>query len=230
MKETKKCPFCGEEILAVAKKCKFCGEWIEPKNVYVEKAKKACPICGEMIDEDAKICPYCHENVEIQPNMVSADSNMNGNSNHQGECYDGFLYCKKCGHRLSVDASVCSNCGDTDPFYFENIKRLEKKSHLGCWGFICTCVVVELIFQFFGVHDGIDGWLLSSSKWPQLLVLVILLFVEYCICKVLLKSDINKMSKEVELAFPNNANSDMMKVWWQRVKLIVGEITFDIFW
>ena len=33
MEQTKKkCPFCGEEIMADAKKCRFCGEWLNKNS------------------------------------------------------------------------------------------------------------------------------------------------------------------------------------------------------
>ena len=37
MEETKKCPHCGGEILAVAKKCKHCGEWLDKSNTHSPK-------------------------------------------------------------------------------------------------------------------------------------------------------------------------------------------------
>lgn len=61
MPETKICPNCGKEILAVAKKCKYCGTWIEPKHEF------RCPVCCEVIPEDSVICPVCHERLRPDP-------------------------------------------------------------------------------------------------------------------------------------------------------------------
>lgn len=57
MEETKNCPYCGEEILAIAKKCKHCGEWLNQD--------KSCPICGETIPADATVCPVCGEDIGV---------------------------------------------------------------------------------------------------------------------------------------------------------------------
>lgn len=62
--ETKRCPFCGEEILAVAKKCKHCGEWLNKDEKQDEdKVMIPCPVCGEMVEEGISQCPYCHESL-----------------------------------------------------------------------------------------------------------------------------------------------------------------------
>jgi len=59
--DTKKCHFCGEEILTVAKKCKHCGEWLENAIIVGEKKMVECPFCAEGIEDGLKICPLCEE-------------------------------------------------------------------------------------------------------------------------------------------------------------------------
>ena len=62
-RETKNCPYCGEEILAVAKKCKHCGKWLhEPPQ---PKQMIPCPICGEEVEEGTEVCPHCKEQIGV---------------------------------------------------------------------------------------------------------------------------------------------------------------------
>lgn len=79
-KEIKQCPYCGEDILAVAKKCKHCGEWLteeEPTPVKIIP----CPICGEDVEEGVDVCPHCGEpmspstSVSAHPIQQSAVAN-----------------------------------------------------------------------------------------------------------------------------------------------------------
>lgn len=38
--KTKRCPYCGEEILAIAKKCRYCGEWLDQTEMESEQSEE----------------------------------------------------------------------------------------------------------------------------------------------------------------------------------------------
>lgn len=59
MEETRKCPYCSEEILATARKCKHCGEWLDGSHQTSDNHERknnkhinwpwVCGICAAII-------------------------------------------------------------------------------------------------------------------------------------------------------------------------------------
>jgi hypothetical protein len=75
IKATKACPFCGEEILAVAIKCKHCSEMLSKRETNNDQESKSrvivhslevqnycCPSCLEIIPADTISCIHCGAN------------------------------------------------------------------------------------------------------------------------------------------------------------------------
>ena len=63
MEETKKCPYCGEEILAVAKKCKHCKKWLTDSEREIEPVDNNEP---EIVDGEIS------DSIEVNETPVSA--------------------------------------------------------------------------------------------------------------------------------------------------------------
>lgn len=139
MNETKTCPCCGEEILAVAKKCKHCGEWLNKP----EQPRKSCPICGESIDAEAEICPFCKE-----PTSESSEKTGSGHSmNPKKEEPNTFLSNKWAGgvwKEFFLNPLI---------HHFADFKgRMSRKSY---WLFLLLSIPV---FFLAALLDNLFGW------------------------------------------------------------------------
>ena len=112
-KEVKECPFCGEEVLAVAKKCKHCHETIDVALRAAEEAKRA----AERKDRE-------------QPMVFM---NAGGGSSSSGSQKSGSLhFCPKCGNDILFNwlgwpPWTCANCGKSMPMF-----GWPKRNQVGC--------------------------------------------------------------------------------------------------
>ena len=213
METTKRCPYCGEEIMTVAKKCKHCGEWLEPKDAF--KEKKACPICGEMVDGDLDICPYCHESTHF--NGVKTISTVC--QQESVEAHDNqYLYCKSCKARIHVDSKSCNNCGDNDPFYFKHIKRFET---ISTWGAIALILgILYFSREYAGFRFNITpAWL--GFVCFMIIFLILAGIITLLIRRLLFQSYIKEYERVMQKLFGDLGQSTAINIWKAKVDKIL---------
>lgn len=90
-KEMKRCPYCGEMILAVAKKCKYCGEWLEKleSNNADDKKEKLAPVVSKTESEPV-----------VEPTSAPKDTKADGDDEVVNTGY-GVSVSKKLAKRIT---------------------------------------------------------------------------------------------------------------------------------
>ena len=212
--ETKRCPYCGEEILAVAKKCKHCGEWLENEV----KEMKACPICGEMIDPDLDVCPHCDEPTRFSDGQQETSVTEQTEIINEIEDDSVYLYCKSCKTKLHMDSDTCNKCGDNDPFYFKKIKRFES---ISSWG------AAILIFGILYFASNYMGFKLNiTPAWLEFVCFLVVYFILVAVFSVLIRrlffqSYIKDYENVMKRLFGDLGHQDAINGWKAKVGKIL---------
>ena len=95
-----------------------------------------------MVDADQATCPFCNEQTYFEDKKIIHIKNKKVEELNDGS----FLYCRSCEAKIRADVSICPNCGDVDPFYFEDIKKKKLYRKIG-YG-VVTFLAILLMIMF----------------------------------------------------------------------------------
>lgn len=105
-KETKRCPYCGEEIMTSSKKCRYCGEYLEPTEI--DKVETTERENSEMKPE-VKICEKPDAATPKDKTMESAVESTEKEDEIVDTGY-GFSVSKKLAWRITYGLIAIAVC------------------------------------------------------------------------------------------------------------------------
>lgn len=143
MEQTKRCPYCGEEIIATAKKCRYCGEWlVEPSDEVISKK----PVIKES-SFDSKYL-YNSNHVELLFWLTILGSLIQA-VHQSGINVSGYTF-----RLISIASSIPEVVGNLIHFV----------------GDICFIILLMRVFSNF--HKPLKGWFITYIVLSSIITLI----------------------------------------------------------
>lgn len=147
-RKLKKCPYCGEMIMATAKKCRYCGSWIQGDESHMMR----CPSCGEMIDKTIVTCPYCGERVKNSQPQYNENLTSNDNSKDNYEIENIIADDSRDEQQDTIDTSELTSMENDEDKEF-----IEIKNYVHCDSIIINILcVIGLLGSLFSELDNVN--------------------------------------------------------------------------